>query len=441
MRQYSLSFFTLAILSILFMGCESEPKAEVVKKPNIILIMADDLGVETLGVYGGQSYMTPNLDQLAQDGMRFDHCYSTPLCTPSRVQLMTGKYNFRNYIGFGLLDAKERTFGHALKAQGYQTLIVGKWQLWGNAHQQKLAGDRTGTLPQLAGFDDYCLWQVKERGYRYKDPLLTIAHKGTIDFPGGYGPDVFVEHMGAFMDRHQDQPMFIYYPMVLTHDPFRPTPENPGFEAFVSASKTNDTTYFGEMVGYMDSLVGKIVKKTEDLGIRENTLILFIGDNGTDRDVISMINDTPLRGDKGHTTNAGTHVPFIANWKGKIKAGSVNPNLVDFTDFMPSLLEVSGGLAADSLALDGLSFYPQLIGNQAKSRDWIYCYYAPHWGKFNPKSYVQNQRWKLYGNGEFYDLAKDPREKTPLDLASQPAELSPLIQQFNSVLETYPRTQ
>ncbi|MEO1011139.1 MAG: sulfatase-like hydrolase/transferase [Bacteroidota bacterium] len=425
---------------ILLFGCKPNTKT-VPQNPHIILIMADDLGVETLGVYGSQSYSTPNLDLLSNGGMRFTHCYSTPLCTPSRVQLMTGKYNFRNYMGFGLLDAKERTFGHLLKQEGYQTLVVGKWQLWGNAHQQKLAGGRTGSTPEQAGFDDYCLWQVKERGYRYKDPLLTLSKKGTVDFPGRYGPDIFVEHMASFMENNRDSPMFIYYPMVLTHDPFVPTPHDPAFDGFDSASKTNDTTYFGEMVGYMDLLVGKIVKKTEELGIRENTLILFIGDNGTDRDVTSRINDTLLTGNKGYTTGAGTHVPFIANWKGKIKAGSVNPNLIDFTDFLPTLLEVAGAIPKNDLTTDGLSFHPQLMGNKAETRDWIFCSYAPNWGKFKTRRYVQNHRWKLYGNGEFYDLEKDPSERLPLDLAKQPAQLSPIIKQFKSVLRKYESNQ
>ena len=151
-------------------GCASQPQ-----RPNIILIMADDLGYETLGVNGSTSYQTPNLDALAEGGMRFTHAYATPLCTPSRVQLMTGKYNFRNYIGFGLLNPAERTFGHLLQDAGYRTAVVGKWQLYGNARQQELAGGRTGSLPQQAGFDEHSLWQVEERGPRFKDPHLDVA--------------------------------------------------------------------------------------------------------------------------------------------------------------------------------------------------------------------------------------------------------------------------
>ncbi|WP_299531784.1 sulfatase-like hydrolase/transferase [Ulvibacterium sp.] len=435
----SLLFFPICVITFCCLSCTEKRKEldQRSNKPHIILIMADDLGYETLGVYGSDSYHTPHLDNLAREGMRFDHCYSTPLCTPSRVQLMTGKYNFRNYVGFGLLDAKEKTFGHYMQQAGYKTLVAGKWQLWGNERQQELAGGRVGSTPEQAGFEDYCLWQIDERGSRYKDPHLSRKQKDTETFPGAYGPDLFVDYIESFMDAHQNGPMFIYYPMVLTHDPFVPTPKNPGFKDFDNASKTNDTTYFGEMVGYMDLLVGKIVKKTEDLGIRENTLILFIGDNGTDTDVTSVINGVALTGDKGNTTNAGTHVPMIANWKGKIKAGSVNENLIDFTDFVPTLLETAKANLSNTSQTDGHSFYPQLLDRETKVRDWIFCDYAPNWGKFKARRYVQDKKWKLYGNGAFYNLEDDPLEEDPLDTAEQPEALKPLLQEFKKVLETY----
>lgn len=435
----SLVFFSISLIGLGCLSCTEKRKEleQRPNKPNIILIMADDLGYETLGVYGSDSYVTPHLDKLAREGMRFDHCYSTPLCTPSRVQIMTGKYNFRNYVSFGLLDAQEKTFGHYMQRAGYKTLVAGKWQLWGNMYQQELAGGRVGTTPEQAGFQDHCLWQIDERGSRYKDPHLSSKQNGTQMFPGAYGPDLFVDYIESFMEANKNGPMFIYYPMVLTHDPFVPTPENPGFKDFDNASKTNDTTYFGEMVGYMDHLIGKIVRKTDELNIRQNTLILFTGDNGTDTDVTSMIKGEALNGDKGNTTNAGTHVPLIANWKGKIKAGSVNENLIDFTDFLPTLLETAAVNLADTQQTDGHSFYPQLLGRETKVRDWIFCDYAPNWGRFQARSYVQNTKWKLYENGEFYNLEDDPLEKNPLDTAEQPDAPKSLIKQFKKVLETY----
>lgn len=406
------------------------------KQPNIILIMADDLGFETLGVNGNDNYLTPNLDKLADEGMNFTQAYSMPLCTPSRVQIMTGKYNFRNYIGFGLLKPGEPTFADYLKQAGYKTFVAGKWQLYGNKKQHELAKGQIGTLPEDAGFDEYFLWQIKELGSRYKDPLIS-SNTGTQTYPGKYGPDLFTEQVNLFMEENKESQFFIYYPMVITHDPFVPTPSNPGFSKFDAKSKTNDPIYFGEMVNYMDKLVGSIIAKTEELGIRENTLILFVGDNGTNKKVTSSQFGNSIKGDKGYTTTAGTHVPFIANWKGRIKPKSKNDNLIDFTDFLPTLLEIANFQSSTSIHTDGLSFYSQLVGEKSKNREWIYCYYSPNWGIFENATYVQNTEWKLYADGRIYALDKDPLEQIPVKKEDLPKKVKLTISSFEKVLEKY----
>ncbi|MCL6274907.1 sulfatase-like hydrolase/transferase [Muricauda sp. 2012CJ35-5] len=431
-----LGFFGFILLFLFSCNSKNESSTET-RPPNIILIMADDLGYETLGVNGSNSYLTPNLDQMAAQGMRFQNCYSTPLCTPSRVQIMTGKYNFRNYIGFGLLDKQEKTFGHYMKDLGYRTYVAGKWQLLGNTYQQELAGNKIGSLPEEAGFEDYCLWQVDTLGSRYKSPVVSIKGKGVVEFKDKYGPDLFVDHIEEFMKTNREHPFFVYYPMVLTHDPFVPTPENPEFAHFDNASKTNDPKYFGEMVTYMDKLVGRIIDHTETLGIQEHTLILFVGDNGTDRDVISRFYEDTIQGDKGYTTAAGTHVPFIAHWKGKIKPESSNDNLVDFTDFLPTLVEAAKGEKLDVNQTDGLSFYPQLVNEKGQARDWIFCDYSPNWGKFEPKRYVQDKNWKYYNNGELYNLNEDRMEKQPLNVNAQDSFVQQRVSVFQKVLESY----
>jgi arylsulfatase A-like enzyme len=412
----------------------SESFREGLDKPNIILIMADDLGHETLKSYGGESYHTPNLDKLAATGMQFQYCYATPLCTTSRVQLMTGKYNFRNYIGFGLLDPNESTIGHAMQEAGYQTCIAGKWQLYGNEHQQKLAGGHVGALPQDAGFDTYRLWQVKDRGLRYKNPTFETFQAGLETVENGYGPDGFTEFVEEFMTQYRNQPFFVYYPMCLVHDPFVPTPNTLGFETFDPGLKVNDTTYFDDMMTYMDQQIGRIVKKVDDLGIRNNTVILFIGDNGTDRKVISSWKGQRIQGRKGYTVEAGTHVPFIANWKGTIVPGLKNENLVDFTDFLPSLLDIAGTKDLWKETMDGVSFYPQLIGEPSKSRDWIFCHYDPRWGKFPKKRYVQNTEWKLYEEGAFYHVASDPQELNSLKENELTSDQIRIKEHFQEVL-------
>lgn len=380
------------------------------KKPNIILIMADDLGYETLGCNGNDDKLTPRLDALAKTGMRFENCFSTPLCTPSRVQLMTGKYNNRNYIGFGLLDPKEITFGTLMQQQGYRTCIAGKWQLLGNAGQRKLAGGKIGTLPQNAGFNNYCLWQVDTLGSRYANATVYMPPGTSKKIEGSYGPDIFSNYIEKFMEQNKQAPFFVYYPMVLTHDPFEPTPFSP--KGDLPADKNN--SYFKDMVRYMDYTVGRLLDKVDQLGIRDNTVIIFMGDNGTSKAITSNFKGDKRKGDKGSTTEYGTHVPLIVNWKGITKAGTVNSNLIDFTDFLPTLLEISGTKISDSLALDGKSFYSQLKGSHGPKRDWVFCHYDPRWGNFKKSTYVHDKAWKVYQSGEIYDLLKDPAETHPL---------------------------
>ncbi|MFV0606762.1 MAG: sulfatase-like hydrolase/transferase [Niabella sp.] len=397
-------------LATILLLCACSILGTAQKKTNIILIMADDLGYETLGCNGNDDQMTPRLDALAQTGMRFTNCYATPLCTPSRVQLMTGKYNNRNYIGFGLLDPKETTFGTLLKNQGYKTCIAGKWQLLGNAQQRKLAGGKTGALPQNTGFDKYCLWQVDSVGSRYADPLIYENGQSTIR-KGQYGPDVFTNYIENFIEENANRPFFVYYPMCLTHDPFCPTPFTPQNAQY----ENKDSGYFKDMVRYTDYLVGRIINKVNQSGIKDNTLIIFIGDNGTDVKITSNFNGGTTKGDKGATTERGTHVPMIVHWNGIEKKGSVNDGLIDFTDFLPTLMDISQHKENSTTKTDGFSFYPQLVNKKAAERKWVFCYYNPNWGNFTPRTYAQDKEWKVYETGEIYNLQKDPSEVSHLN--------------------------
>lgn len=194
----------MALLSLV--GLAGGAGAAAGERPNIVLIMADDMGFECVGANGGESYKTPNLDNLAVTGVRFEQCYSQPICTPSRVQIMTGIYNSRNYLRFGLLDPQAYTFGNLLKDAGYATCVVGKWQLDGGFD-----------APGRFGFDEYCLWQVTRRPNRYPNPGLEVNGQ-EIDYKNGqYGPDIVSDYACDFIERHAggDQPFFLYYPMIL----------------------------------------------------------------------------------------------------------------------------------------------------------------------------------------------------------------------------------
>jgi arylsulfatase A-like enzyme len=365
--------------------------------------MADDLGHECLSCYGSLSCQTPYLDKLAQTGVQFTHCFSQPLCTPSRVQIMTGQYNFRNYTEFGALHPKEITFGHILKKAGYTTCVAGKWQL---AARNK----GVGTYPHKAGFDEHCLWQVDRLGSRYWDPLLQENGIVRESLKDQYGPDVFLDYITRFMERKKNEPFFIYYPMVLTHSPFVPTPDS----TEANNIKKNNPKYFEDMVAHMDKIVGKIVQKADELGIRKNTVILFTSDNGTHRAIRTEMQGRTVIGGKGTPTEAGTHVPLIANWLGTSPKGKICDDLIDFSDFFPTLAQVAGAEIPGNLTVDGKSFLPQIKGERATPREWVFCHYDPRWSVWKPCRFVRDKRWKLYDDDRLYDLHTDPLEKSPL---------------------------
>ena len=400
-------------------------------RPNIVLIMADDLGYECLGCYGSTSYKTPVLDELARTGIRFDHGYSQPLCTPSRVQIMTGQYNFRNYKAFGIIDPGQTSFAHLLKNAGYATCVVGKWQLYGSSTEKREAKGK-GSYPGQMGFDEHCLWQVERRDSRYRDPLIVANGEYRDDLKGRYGPDVFCDYALDFLERKKSRPFLLYFPMALTHAPFVPTPDSADWEK--REDKTNPR-YFADMVAYMDKIVGRIVKKLDDLGLRENTLILFTGDNGTARGIRSRLGDRVVRGGKGQTTDAGTHVPLIANWEGTAPSGAACDDLIDFTDFLPTLAEATGAAVPGNLTVDGRSFLPQLRGEKGNPREWVFCHYFRNPGDA-VRRFARDKRWKLYQNGALFDLSVDALEEHPIRADQDSAEAAIARKRLRPVLDT-----
>ncbi len=414
LKKWIKYLFLPSFLQVLF-SCNSENKIKE-NAPNIILIMADDLGYETLGANGGTSYETPCLDRMAALGIRFDHCYSQPVCTPSRVKIMTGINNVRNYIKFGHLDTGQTTFAHLLQGGNYTTAIIGKWQLGKSAFG-----------PQHFGFDEHCLWQVTEgrkdslgRDTRYSEPLLQInGLLQTLDTKD-YGPDVVSQFGMKFMERavDKDQRFFLYYPMMLTHCPFSPTPESKDWLVNQDAVFTykGNSNYFADMVRYMDKIVGRLDEKLTQLGIRDNTMIIFVGDNGTDQPIISNIGADNVLGGKGQSTNAGTHVPLIVQWPDMVRDGFSTDHLVDFSDFLPTICEAAGVLVPDKLDIDGKSFLPLILGSHQLTREPIYSWFKSNREPFVVSIYARNQRYKLYDNGKFYDIEADPLESNSLKI-------------------------
>jgi arylsulfatase A-like enzyme len=403
-------------------------------QPNIVFIMADDLGQEGLACYGNDVNRTPNLDRLAQRGMKFNQAYATPLCTPSRVELMTGKYNQRNYLVFGVLEKTEKTFATYLKQVGYVTGIAGKWQLLGSEEQQQRAGNHEGTLPREAGFDEFCLWQVEQLGSRYKNPTITSNTSGTQTYNGQYGPDIFCDWALSFLRKHRNQPFFFYYPMALVHAPFQPTPDSAIADYQRFGEKGSNPKYFRDQVEYMDKLVGRVVDEVTSLGLAENTLIIFTGDNGTGRRVTSLVHGQKIEGGKGQTTRYGTNVPLIAVWPGKIKPGQVNENLVDFTDFLPTLREAAGQ-SSHIEGLDGISLWKQMLGEASPVREQVFCYYFPQLNNDKKVIWAHDKTWKVYSDGRFYNVAKDPTEQSPLAAGNLPPEAQSARERLTKVIQ------
>jgi arylsulfatase A len=394
-------------------------------RPNIIVMLADDFGYECVTANGGQSYETPNLDRLAATGMRFEQCHVQPLCTPTRVQLMTGLYNVRNYVEFGAMDPRVTTFGHLLKRAGYATGVCGKWQLG-------LAPDS----PQKFGFDESFLWWHMRRASRYPSP--GFEHNGVAkDFRGQYGPQVLNDFALNFITRHKDAPFFLYYPMLLTHSPFQPTPDSPGWDAKMSERDGHSTKNFAAMTKFMDKMVGRVVAKLDELGLRENTLILFLGDNGTGGEITSQFQGKPYPGGKGRSHARGTHVPLIANWPNRIPNGRVNRDLIASVDFVPTLCAAAGAELPATLAQDGKNFLPQLLGQPGQPREWIYAWYAPDGGAAPKWEFAMSKEHKLYRDGSFFDLRADPFEEKPLRADKVAGENAAAAQKLQAVLTQY----
>jgi arylsulfatase A len=408
------------------------------QRPNVVLMMADDMGYECLSSNGSLSYKTPRLDAIAGQSVRFEHCYSTPLCTPSRVQIMTGQYNFRNYEAFGYLNPNQRTFGQVMRDSCYATAIAGKWQL--NGLTYKLPGFEDSARPIAAGFDEYCLWQLtkpRKEGERYWDPL--IERNGQVlqdELKGQYGPDVFCDFVLDFIERKKDEPFFVYYPMVLTHDPFVPTPHS------ADRGEKDKHKNFADMVAYTDTIVGRVHDKLDELGLLENTILIFTADNGTNVAITSETREGEVKGGKGSTPNAGTHVPMVAYWKGHTPNGKTSLDLVDFTDILPTLAETAGVDLGDEIPVDGRSFLPQLRGERGNPRDWVFCHYDPMWGRLSERKtrFARTERFKLYHDGRFYDVPADVLEKNNIDI-TQGAEIELKAaerEKLQAVLDSFP---
>lgn len=369
----------LLLLSILFI---QNLVAQKKQQPNIVLIMLDDVSPEEFGCYQQpDANATPNIDKLAADGVMFKTCYAASMCAPSRIEIMTGKYGSSTGVlhnSMWLNDRKSvykdnQAFGKLLKEAGYATAIAGKWH----------AG---ATMPyeESVGFEEYCLWEFvpqiealpgspkftglmenEETTSRYWHPGIIKNHKMVNTKPSDFGPDIFAEFIMDFIERKtkEGKPFLAYWPSVAPHGSRTGYPTNPHRgevgDLGERTNKKENRLRFKSLNEYMDHLVGRVVKKINDLGIAENTMIIFTSDNGTAATA------------KTRGVERGCHVVNIMSGGGVKKRGATN-ELTDFTDIAPTLLDFAGGKLPEGKNFDGISLKPFLTGQSNHTKDWIY---------------------------------------------------------------------
>ena len=376
----------LSILIACFAISPALALAEVTK-PNIVFILADDLGIGNVGCYGSDQFKTPNIDALAASGVRFTKGFTASLCGPSRALIMSGRYAFRtgatNQDACRVLPMQELRLARIFKDAGYATSAIGKWG--------QLPGE-----PSEAGFDDVLrfkgsgvYWNSKpEKPIQY-----TIQGKEKTLGKTQYMPDLMHEHAVKFIRQHQSEPFFLYYSLSHVHGDIQPTPD----------SDPNSKDLFGDNVAYMDKLVGKLVQDIEAMNLRERTLIVFMGDNGSANtsNARSTIGGRNVSGMKGTMLEGGGLVPLIVNWRGTAPNGKLSDELIDSTDFLPTFAELIGTSLPKDTTFDGHSFAPQLQGLEGSPREWVFNQLARMW-------YVRDANFKLTQDGKLYDMSDAP---------------------------------
>ncbi len=439
-------------LLLLLSGCaSSEEAAQTQPPPNIVFIMADDLGYGHLGVYGGGKIETPHVDKLAAEGMRFTQAYAgSTVCAPSRSVLITGLHGghtpIRRNGGGASLEPDDVTIAEVLKQAGYATGGFGKWGLG-------VEGSPGHPLEQ--GFDEWVGYLHQVHGHFYYPFWLTDGH-GKLMLPENegrkrqrYAHDDIVRRAMEFIRANKDRPFFCYLPVTIPHvelavpeeslkqylGRWEETPGHQEPRAGYIVSETPKAT-FAAMVSHLDRDVGNIVALLDELGIAENTVVIFTSDNGaqSNYDVQEEFFQAsgPLRGYKGSMYEGGLRVPLVVKWPGKVQPGTVSDLVTYFPDWMPTFAAIAGTAAPPA---DGMSILPELTGQgDQQQHEWLY------WELVNPdgeptRRGARTGDWKFVQQGpgeqmELYNLAQDLGEQN--NLAREHPEM---IDKFNNFYE------
>ena len=401
--------------------------AATARKPNIVFILADDLGYAEISANKADNYKTPHIDALANNGIRFNHFYTAPLCGPSRALILTGRYGFRS--GAVTQDAcgtmirtgekAEIMAPTVLKKVGYTTAMIGKWgQIlpsgnaaeWGFDHMMsfKASGVYWNKTAAASWVKKYALAGDKdgEDGVRANPGPYNINQKQLAMADNEYMPDLMHANAVDFINENKDKPFFLYYSLSNVHSQHLPTPDSAPPDMSVDATTRYNQIYTDNIV-YMDKLVGKLVAELDRLKLRENTVIMFMGDNGTGKHNAdrATIGGRRLVGQKGGMEEGGGLVPFIINWPGVGTSGVVNDNLSDASDLLPTFAEIAGAPVPEDRVIDGKSLVPQIKGETKSPRTWAFTQLGGNW-------HVREAAWKFNQSGQLFDMKNAPFEET-----------------------------
>ena len=443
-------FYTLLVISVLGLLPASA------KQPNIIYILADDLGYGDLGCYGQEIIKTPNLDRMAAEGIRFTQHYSgSTVCAPSRSCLLEGKHTGHTYVrGNGSLqmrpDPLDPIFPRALKNAGYHTALIGKSGLGCNTDDASLVTEKG--FDYFFGYTSHTAAHFYYPDYLWRNGQKVLYPNNTLHEGDNYSSTVVTAEALNYLEQQKDGPFFLHLALQIPHASLRakeewkakyrpilnekPLPEREGHPHY--SYEREPKTTFAAMISYMDHNMGLLLKKLEDLGIADNTLVMFASDNGAMREgghkMESFNSSGPLRGGKLDLYEGGIRVPMIAWWPGKIQPGQITDHPSAFWDISPTVRELAG--AATQEDTDGLSLVPTLLGKgEQKKHDSFYWEFFEGGGK---RAILQDS-WKLVlfntnkdnnPKAELYNIEKDLAEKNNL-AAKHPEKVSALISQMN----------
>ncbi len=437
------------LLSCLLIYSKCKPQSTTPKtkqKQNVVFILIDDLSYLGVTAYGANkltsnsglfenvTFETPEMDRLANEGVMFNNAHAYPLCEATRIALMSGKHNSRNYLRCKSQHASDITFGDVFKNNGYATGMFGKWK------QTRGTKEIPGKDYIFEfGWDEFTCFDVITEGQRFINPNLVkngkiMNYEGRTDLDPEtnrrwYGPDICNRDALNFIDKNKDKPFFLYYPMLLVHDDHKPTPDtkpNSIFDNFDEANNNrnghtgDDQTYFPDMIAYTDKLIGKVIDKLEEHNLSNNTLVVIMGDNGTKEAFTHVFpnGDTyPAR--KGGTSDNGTHVPLIFYAPREFPQHATYDGLVNLTDIFPTICDATNIEIPRQQDIDGISFWNEIKTGKQKHRDVIYSWYNAN-NNYTDESellkFAFNKDFKYYAptkefpEGRFFDLRIDPLE-------------------------------